>query len=76
MLGAAAVVHYRQPGRDPVTLVGVEPTDAACVTASAREGHLVTLAGEQRSLMAGLNCGPPSPVAWPIRSMCSAQSRT
>lgn len=67
-LGAAAVVHYRQPGRDPVTLVGVEPTDAACVTASAREGHLVTLAGEQRSIMAGLNCGTPSPVAWPIVS--------
>jgi diaminopropionate ammonia-lyase len=28
-------------------------------------GRVVTIAGPQRSIMAGLNCGTPSVVAWP-----------
>lgn len=71
-LAAAAVVHYwapSSPGAPPgVTLLGVEPTDAACVTASALAGRVTTLSGEQRSIMVGLNCGTPSPVAWPVVS--------
>ena len=62
---AAVVSHHRAPGVAPATLVGVEPTEAACVLASARAGRLVTLDGEQHSIMAGLNCGTPSPLAWP-----------
>ncbi len=62
---AAVVSHHRAPGAPPTTLVGVEPTDAACILASAQAGDLVTLEGEQRSTMAGLNCGTPSPLAWP-----------
>ena len=54
-------------GAGPV-VVGVEPADAACATASALAGKLLTLEGEQRSIMVGLNCGTPSPVAWPIVS--------
>ncbi len=61
---ASAVTHYRHGGGRPA-LVGVEPVSAACVLASARAGHLVTLDGEQDSIMVGLNCGTPSPVAWP-----------
>jgi diaminopropionate ammonia-lyase len=52
----------RQP--EPV-LVGVEPDTANCVMASARAGHLVAVPGPHRSVMAGLNCGMASPVAWP-----------
>lgn len=63
-LAAAAVRHYRVPGRD-VRLLVVEPDDAACGLASAKAGHRVTLPGEQRSIMVGLNCATPSTVAWP-----------
>ena len=63
-LAAAAATHYRAAADGPA-LVGVEPTDAACVTASVNAGHIVSLEGVQRSVMAGLNCGTPSAVAWP-----------
>ena len=73
-LAAAAVLHVHRhwgrgggSGAGPV-VVGVEPADAACATASALAGKLLTLDGEQRSIMAGLNCGTPSPVAWPLVS--------
>ena len=62
---AAVVSHHRAPGAAPTTLVGVEPTRAACILESAQAGRLVTLEGEQHSIMAGLNCGTPSPLAWP-----------
>lgn len=62
---AAAVSHHRAAGASPTVLVGVEPTTAACILASARAGKIVTLQGEQNSIMAGLNCGTPSQLAWP-----------
>ena len=46
-------------------LVGVEPADANCVQASARAGKMVAVPGPHHSIMVGLNCGLPSPVAWP-----------
>lgn len=65
-LAAAAVRHYRRPGvgRSPV-LVGVEPVSAAGVLASLRAGHIVTVPGPHDSMMAGLDAGTPSMVAWP-----------
>lgn len=63
-LAAATVAHARS-GNRPATVIGVEPTAAACATASALAGELVTLPAPQDSIMAGLNCGTPSPVAWP-----------
>jgi diaminopropionate ammonia-lyase len=66
-LAAAIAHHYRQT--DPsVMLIGVEPIDAACVMESIRAGRPIQLPGEQRSIMAGLNCGTPSSIAWPIVS--------
>lgn len=66
---AAVVRHFRRPGleRRPL-IVGVEPTSAACVMASAEAGRPVTLEGPQDSIMAGLNCGTPSILAWPVVS--------
>lgn len=46
-------------------IVGVEPADAACILASLRAGELAKVPGPHRSIMAGLNCGLPSPLAWP-----------
>lgn len=66
-LAAAAVNHWSRPPA-PRTLVGVEPVGANCVMASALAGHLVTVPGPHRSVMAGLNCGRPSQVAWPLVS--------
>jgi diaminopropionate ammonia-lyase len=65
-LAAAAVRHFRHQGRrKPPRLLGVEPLAAACVLASLRAGRIVTIPGPHDSIMAGLNCGTPSAVAWP-----------
>jgi diaminopropionate ammonia-lyase len=49
-------------------LVVVEPTDADCLLESIASpgGELSEGRGGQRSIMAGLNCGLPSLVAWPV----------
>lgn len=66
-LAAAAVRHYRRPGISPPVLLGVEPVHAACAQASAAAGHPVALeARAGSSIMAGLVCGTPSTVAWPL----------
>jgi diaminopropionate ammonia-lyase len=64
-LAAAVVGHYRRSGAGP-QIVGVEPADAACVLASLRAGAIRAVPGPHRSIMAGLNCGLPSPLAWPV----------
>lgn len=68
-LAAAVARHYRRPAlRHQPRLVGVEPADAACILASAAAGQPTEVPGPHRSIMAGLNCGLPSPVAWPVVS--------
>ncbi|MBA3386957.1 MAG: diaminopropionate ammonia-lyase [Chthoniobacterales bacterium] len=68
-LAAAVVKHYRahraavQPG-----ILSVEPLSAACMLASMEAGEIVLVPGPHVSIMAGLNCGRPSIVAWPIVS--------
>lgn len=65
-LAAAAARHFLSPGRGaPPILIAVEPTAAACVLASMGAGRPVTIPGPHDSIMAGLNCGTPSVVAWP-----------
>lgn len=66
-LAAATVNHWGRHQPRPV-VVGVEPADAACVMVSALAGELTTVPGPHRSIMAGLNCGTPSLVAWPLVS--------
>ncbi len=60
-LAAAVVQHYA--GR--ATIVVVEPLSAACGMASAEAGRPVEVPGPHDSIMAGLNCGMVSIVAWP-----------
>jgi len=60
---AAATVRYLRGPR--TRIIGVEPDRADCVAQSLVAGHPVSLAGGQDSIMAGLNCGTPSRVAWP-----------
>lgn len=65
-LAAATVLHYRTSDRPRPRLVGVEPADADCVLASVRAGEVTEVPGPHRSIMAGLNCGLPSPLALPL----------
>jgi diaminopropionate ammonia-lyase len=65
-LAAATVLHFRTGDRARPRIVGVEPADAACVLASARAGEMTEVPGPHRSIMAGLNCGLPSPLAMPL----------
>lgn len=66
-LAAAAVRHYRRDGHTPSpTLIGVEPATAACVLESLRADRPTIVPGPHTSIMAGLNCGTPSPLAWPL----------
>ncbi|MBW5421095.1 diaminopropionate ammonia-lyase [Streptomyces sp. BG9H] len=68
-LAQAAVTHYR--GRPdttagpPPALLSVEPEAAACVLASLRAGRLTSVTTGVTA-MAGLNCGTPSSLAWPV----------
>ncbi|MDO4594295.1 MAG: diaminopropionate ammonia-lyase [Tissierellia bacterium] len=52
------------------TITIVEPQKAACLykTASADDGKLHPVTGDMDSIMAGLNCGEPVTVGWPILS--------
>jgi diaminopropionate ammonia-lyase len=66
-LAAAVVRHYKteEQERSPF-LLGVEPRAANCVLESLRAGELATVPGPHPSIMAGLNCGTPSQIAWPV----------
>lgn len=68
-LAAAAAWYYRVIKQDgAVKLVSVEPLAADCLYRSAAgdDGHPVAVHGEPDTIMAGLNCGTPSQVAWPL----------
>jgi diaminopropionate ammonia-lyase len=66
---AAVARHFRRPDspRHP-GLVAVEPARADCLFRSVAAGRLVSVPGPHDSIMAGLNCGRPSLVAWPTLS--------
>jgi diaminopropionate ammonia-lyase len=67
---AAAVTRHfrvRQRSRHP-KLLSVEPAGAACLLESVAAGRILSVPGPHDSIMAGLNCGRPSLVAWPTVS--------
>jgi diaminopropionate ammonia-lyase len=65
-LAQAAVTFWKRPRlAGSVRIVGVQPAAAPCVLAALQAGHVVRLPGRQHSLMAGLDCGTASAVAWP-----------
>ncbi|MEO8286299.1 MAG: diaminopropionate ammonia-lyase [Chloroflexota bacterium] len=71
-LAGAVVQHYRSAdisdtGRRP-QIVGVEPLGADCILQSMLSGRITEVPGPHHSIMAGLNCGLPSEVAWPLVS--------
>ena len=62
---AAVIRHLRRKGQAWPHIIGVEPTRAACVMASLAAGRRIDVPGPHDSIMAGLNCGTPSFIAWP-----------
>ena len=73
-LAAAAIGFYSMLFEDNVPLsMVVEPTKAACLYESLRIGdgkpHSVT--GELDTIMAGLACGEPNPLAWETLYNCA-----
>ncbi len=68
-LAAAAAWYYNCVYPEPrPKLVSVEPVGADCLLQSivSETGEPVSLKGQFASIMAGLNCGTPSTIAWPF----------
>jgi len=65
----AALEHYGSPARaDRPVVLAVEPATAACVTTSLAGGRPITVDTSSPTIMAGLNCGTVSDIAWPVIS--------
>lgn len=60
------LAHYYQENL-PITTI-VEADTVACIYKSVQQGHGQPLAveGNPETIMAGLNCGEPNPLTWPI----------
>lgn len=64
-LAQAGITHYRsRAGSAATSLLTVEPGAAACILASLVRGEPGTITTGS-TIMAGLNCGTPSMLAWP-----------
>lgn len=63
-LAQAVLTHYKSRGRE-VAVLGVEPDTAACVRAGLRIGRPRSVI-TGTTVMAGLNCGTSSSLAWPF----------
>jgi diaminopropionate ammonia-lyase len=64
---AAGLHHYRPTGRETAPRTAIaEPSAANCLMRSAQDGGMTVAPGPHTSTMAGLNCGLPSQLAWPV----------
>ncbi len=73
-LSAAGVAFYRNLfGADAPLVTIVEPTTAACLFESARigDGKPYQIEGDLTTIMAGLACGRPNPIAWNVLWDCA-----
>ena len=61
------VAHlWERFGAARARVIVVEPDRADCLTRSAEAGRLTQIGGDLDTIMAGLSCGEPSPLAWAI----------
>ena len=68
MAGAVLGYYHKLYGtQTPITTI-LEPKHAACIYQSVQNngGDPVRVAGELQTIMAGLACGEPNPLTWPI----------
>lgn len=74
MAAAVAAFFTSVYGADKPIITVVEPNAADCFykTAAADDGKLHCVTGSLNTMMAGLACGEPSPIAWDILRSCAA----
>lgn len=66
-LAGAVCSHLRHAHADTTTrIVVVEPERAPCLYESARRGVRTVVPVAEETVMAGLSCGAPSEIAWPM----------
>ncbi|MDD1781841.1 diaminopropionate ammonia-lyase [Enterovibrio sp. ZSDZ35] len=58
-------------GAESFKAIIAEPAAADCIFRSGQEGEMVNVSGDLSSIMAGLACGEPNPVTWPVLRDCS-----
>ncbi len=63
--GVLAYLEQKLIKSPPFALV-VEPDTVACVFESAKAGVPVAIGGNPQTIMAGLNCGEPNLLTWPV----------
>jgi diaminopropionate ammonia-lyase len=62
----AALQHYRDPALEQQpALLAIEPVTAGCITTSLAADRPVSVDTSEPTIMAGLNCGSVSTIAWP-----------
>lgn len=73
MAGAVAGFFAGCYGQDGPAVTVVEPHNANCMfrTARAGDGRLHRVTGDLNTMMAGLACGEPCPIAWEILDACA-----
>ena len=72
-LAAAVLGFFKNYAKDncPITTI-VEPHAANCLYKSAKSGKIEFVTGSLDTIMAGLSCGEPNPVAWELLSTHAA----
>ncbi|STQ82362.1 Diaminopropionate ammonia-lyase [Hafnia alvei] len=60
-------------GAEKLHSVIVEPDLADCVFRSGLKGEIVNVGGDMATIMAGLACGEPNPLGWPLLRNCATQ---
>ncbi|MBY3787619.1 diaminopropionate ammonia-lyase [Photobacterium carnosum] len=53
-------------GSENIKTIISEPSVADCIYRSGNKGEIVNVTGDLSSIMAGLACGEPNPITWPI----------
>lgn len=72
-MAAAVAAYFKQAHpQNPPKIILVEPAAADCFFRSAANGEITAVTGEMRTMMAGLACGEPSPIAWDILKRLTA----
>jgi diaminopropionate ammonia-lyase len=68
LAAATAGFYSSRFGADRPTVVAVEPREAQCLyhSASIGDGKPHDVTGDLQTIMAGLACGEPSPIAWDV----------
>lgn len=66
LAGAVSAALRQRWGEGSPRVIVVEPGSAACLFESAKRDKPTSVKVEEESIMAGLSCGEPSPLAWSI----------